>query len=142
MTPRPRPLLLLALALTAAARASYTVQADFADRPRTRSQEAGKARRAAARRGCDLRLRRQLLLGRRRVGGICDAHRRPGAVAPDHPREPPASPRAVRLLRPGQPRRILGRTVRRGVLRRPRPDADRRDPRTDPRAPGRLGPLI
>src|SRR5438445_346574 len=79
---------------------------------------------------------------RRRVGRICDAHRRPGAVAPDRPREPPASPRAVRLLRPGQPRRILGRAVRRGVLRRPRSDADRRDPRTDPRAPGRLGPLI
>src|SRR5436309_1166754 len=162
MTPRPLPLLLLALALTAAACASYTVEGDFAGRPLNGQAEpaltivlihnhgfsraqAGTYRpatppilRFAADRNPDVVVFSQV----RNIANPTAADHRPGAGAPERPGEPPASPRAVRLLRPGQPRRILGRAVRRGVLRRPRPDADRRDPRTDPRAPGRLGPLI
>src|SRR5439155_968557 len=57
-------------------------------------------------------------------------------VAPGRPRGAPADPRALRRLWPGQPRRVLGPAVRGGVLRRPRPAADRRRPRADPRAPG------
>src|SRR2546427_400528 len=63
------------------------------------------------------------------------------AVAPDRPRESPADPRALRRLRPGQPRRVLGQAVRGGVLRGPRPADDRRRPRADPRARGPRGRL-